>query len=95
MQKSIAEDLYELLGVSSFAKSSELKRAYRKLSLKYHPDKQTPETKDQMKQQFVKIANGNIMLFPKAGYFLLTTLSYKHIEFYLILKGEKNMIFMA
>lgn len=32
--------------------------SYRKLSLKYHPDKQTPETKEEMKEQFVKISNG-------------------------------------
>ncbi|RLN82376.1 hypothetical protein BBJ28_00010568 [Nothophytophthora sp. Chile5] len=31
---------------------------YRKLSLKYHPDKQTPETREAMKEEFVKITNG-------------------------------------
>mmetsp|Transcript_9518 Transcript_9518/g.11042 ORF Transcript_9518/g.11042 Transcript_9518/m.11042 type:complete len:318 (+) Transcript_9518:258-1211(+) len=33
-----AEDLYEILGVSSAANKKELKSAYRKLALKYHPD---------------------------------------------------------
>jgi translocation protein SEC63 len=55
---ALAEDLYEVLGVSSSASQAQMKRAYRKLSLKFHPDKQTPETKEEMKEQFVKITNG-------------------------------------
>jgi curved DNA-binding protein CbpA len=33
------KDFYEVLGVSTKCTSSELKKAYRKLSLKFHPDK--------------------------------------------------------
>lgn len=54
---ALGQDLYELLGVSSSATSSQMKRAYRKLSLKYHPDKQTEETREAMKEEFVKITN--------------------------------------
>ena len=36
---SAGSDLYEVLGVPQDATQSEIRRAYRKLALKFHPDK--------------------------------------------------------
>ncbi|KAJ4356578.1 uncharacterized protein N0V89_004613 [Didymosphaeria variabile] len=43
--KNSTDDFYELLGVDVLAVESEIKRQYRKTSVKYHPDK-NPDNKD-------------------------------------------------
>jgi DnaJ family protein C protein 17 len=45
LAKSTTEDFYELLGVSFESDEAAIKKAYRKASIKYHPDK-NPDNKD-------------------------------------------------
>lgn len=50
------EDYYKILGVKKTATKQEIKKAFKKLSLKYHPDK-NKDNPQKAKEKFVKIAN--------------------------------------
>ena len=43
-------DYYKILGVDSNASDDEIRKAYRKLSRKYHPDIAGPEFEDKFKE---------------------------------------------
>jgi len=53
-QVSCGRDYYEVLGVSRESTASHIKKAYRKLSLQYHPDKHPGEENE---KRFVELSN--------------------------------------
>lgn len=53
------EDYYKMLGVPKSASGRDIKKAFRKLAIQYHPDKNSdPEARE----KFEKIANGKILV---------------------------------
>jgi len=55
-----SDNYYAVLGLSKRAKAKEIKSAYRKLALKYHPDK--AEDKEEAEAKFVKISEAYAVL---------------------------------
>lgn len=51
------EDFYSLLGVDKSASKEEIKHAFKRMSLKYHPDKVPEDEKDAAMKKFAAISN--------------------------------------
>jgi len=56
----MADDYYSILGISKTASAGEIKKAYRKLALKYHPDK--TEGDKALEDKFKKISEAYAVL---------------------------------
>lgn len=54
-----SKDLYSILGVSKDASAEDLKKAWRKLSLKYHPDRQGGKSDKQKEEAIAKMKEIN------------------------------------
>ncbi|XP_005094324.1 dnaJ homolog subfamily B member 6 isoform X1 [Aplysia californica] len=56
--------LYDVLGIERSATEQEIKKAYRRLALKWHPDK-NPDNKDEAKRKFQEISEAYDILSDK------------------------------
>uniref|UniRef100_A0A7S1ID67 J domain-containing protein n=1 Tax=Eutreptiella gymnastica TaxID=73025 RepID=A0A7S1ID67_9EUGL len=50
-----SDDYYKVLGVSRDAEENDINRAYKKLALKYHPDK-NPDNREKAEENFKKVS---------------------------------------
>ncbi|MEA3305552.1 MAG: DnaJ domain-containing protein [Candidatus Omnitrophota bacterium] len=63
------DEARKLLGLDEYATLEEIKKAYRKLAHKYHPDKCGDENKKKCEEMFKKISHANdILMSYCAGY---------------------------
>lgn len=58
----MSNDLYDVLGVSRDATPEEVKRAYHKLALKWHPDKHNGDDKKSAEDKFKKVTEAYTVL---------------------------------
>nr|GMD70194.1 chaperone protein DnaJ 20, chloroplastic-like [Ipomoea batatas] len=55
VQSKLKASLYDLLGISETGSLPEIKRAYKQLARKYHPDVSPPERVEEYTQRFIRV----------------------------------------
>ena len=60
------QDYYELLGLKRGADESEIKKAYRKLAMKYHPDRNSGDS--EAEEKFKEIQKAYKLFNEKSGH---------------------------
>ena len=87
--------LYDTLGVSQSASDAEIKKAYRKLAMKYHPDKQkTKSIEEQTKaeERFKEISSAYGILGDEKRDNLMTNLEW--MELVQVEKPDQRLIWV-
>eukprot|EP00545_Synedropsis_sp_CCMP1620_P002612 CAMPEP_0119012844 /NCGR_PEP_ID=MMETSP1176-20130426/7657_1 /TAXON_ID=265551 /ORGANISM="Synedropsis recta cf, Strain CCMP1620" /LENGTH=500 /DNA_ID=CAMNT_0006965879 /DNA_START=25 /DNA_END=1527 /DNA_ORIENTATION=+ len=56
LKQSKEKNYYKILGIARQANSKEIKKAYREMALKWHPDKNTGDTKEEAEKMFQDIS---------------------------------------
>src|SRR5512137_1747319 len=62
MMASTKRDYYEILGVKKNASLEDIKKAYRELALKHHPDRVPHEQKKEAEEKFKEISEAYAVL---------------------------------
>lgn len=79
LKMSQRKDWYKILGVSKTASVSEVKKAYKRLALQWHPDKNV-DNREEAEAKFRDIAAayevGSKDIFPKLGFCLFLLFPY-------------------
>ena len=61
----MSQDYYKYLGLNKKATDKEIKKAYRKRALKYHPDKVAEDEKEKAEEKFLKVSEAYAVLGDK------------------------------
>lgn len=75
----MGKDYYKILGISKTAKDDEIKKAYRKMALRYHPDKNKTIGAE---EKFKEVAEAYEVLSDKKviGFFQLIKVRYAYFD---------------
>ena len=67
----MGQDYYDLLGVSKNADANEIKKKYKKMAMKYHPDR-NKDNKEEAEKKFKDISNAyNVLTDPQKNKYMI------------------------